>query len=320
MTPWLPLGAGLLALVVGAELVVRSGTRLALRWSIPPVVIGLTVVALGTSAPELAVGIDAAIRGNGPLAVGNLIGTNLVNLLLILGASAVLTPIALSARTTTIDGPAVLVVSVLVLICGFDARFTRAEAVVLLLAGLVYLAITFRTARRGDAPALPVDTGARPFDPSTAAAVRDCLLLATGLAVIVVGADLLVRGAVELARDQGISEAVIGLTVVAIGTSAPELVTTVVSTLRGNRDIALGNLLGSSVLNIAVILGATILAAPAPIDIPGAVAHIDIPIMTGSAVLVVLLFRTGRRLSRLEGALFVTLYLGYLGYLLATRV
>lgn len=254
------------------------------------------------------------------LAVGNLIGTNLVNLLLILGASAVLVPLAPSARTTTIDGPAVMVVSVLVLLCGLDARFTRTEAVVLLLAGLIHLAITFRTARSGDAPALPIDPGAQHVGPSTAAAVRECLLLAAGPAVIVVGADELVRGGVGLARDQGISEAVIGLTIVAIGTSAPELVTTVVSTLRGNRDIALGNLPGSSVLNIAVILGATILAAPAPIDIPGTVAHIDIPIMTGSAVLAVLLFCTGRRLTRREGALFVGLYLGCPGYLLATRL
>jgi cation:H+ antiporter len=321
---WAALLGGLIVLVIGAEMVVRSGTRVALRWSIPPVVIGLTIVSLGTSAPELAIGIDAALRGNGALAVGNIVGTNLVNLVLILGISAIILPIAVSTRTAIVDVPAVAVVSVMVVIVGYDRRLTTIDAAILLAAGLSYLLAIVATVRRrpvhdelADHPSVAAEL--EPAQPVGGSAVRDGLSLVLGLAVIVVGADFLVDGSVDLARTFGISEAVIGLTIVAIGTSAPELVTTIVSTIRGDRDIALGNLLGSSVLNLAIILGVTIVAAPSPIAIPAAVAHVDIPIMAVAGLLLVPIVLSGRMISRLEGAVFVAAYTGYFLYLLLAR-
>ena len=304
-------------------MVVRCGTRVATRWSVPPVVIGLTIVSLGTSAPELAVGIDAAVRGNGALAVGNVVGTNIVNLMLILGLSAAIAPIAVTRRTAAIDVPAVAVASVLLLIVGFDRRLTQFDAVVLLAAGVAYLLITVLTMRSEADDSMTAGGTASPepaqAPPRKAGMLTEGIGLIIGLAIIVVGADFLVDGSVELARTFGISEAVIGLTVVAIGTSAPELATTIVSTIRGNRDIALGNLLGSSVLNLAVILGVTILAAPSAIEIPAAVAHIDIPVMAVAGLVCVPIVLSGRKISRIEGALFVTAYVVYLLYLLTAR-
>ena len=312
---------GLLVLIWGAEMLTRSGVILARRLGIAPIIIGLTVVALGTSAPELAVGIDAALTGNGALAVGNIAGTNTVNILLILGISALLRPLALQRDTLTLDLPAMLVAGLLMLALTVDGGLSRLDGGVLLTAGVVYTILVVRSARRSrrlvqaDVPLKEESTGG-PEERRTMASLAQ---LAAGILLVVVSANWLVTGAVGLAKLWGVSDAFIGLTIVAIGTSAPELVTTVMSTLRGERDVAIGNLIGSSVYNICVILGVTCLVPEAGIPVPRELIWVDIPIMATVALVCVPVFFSGRAVSRTEGGLFVVAYAGYLGGLILTR-
>lgn len=313
---------GLLLLIGGAELVVRGGTHVAARFGVSPLVIGLTFVAIGTSAPELAVGIDSALRGQGDLAVGNIAGTNVVNILLILGLSALLRPLAIQGQTVRFDLPAIVVASLLLLALAWDRSLTRIDGLVLTGCGIAYTLALLRVARaesRDPAPTL-TDELVEEFDKAGGVSTgRSLAMLFAGIAVIVLGAEWLVDGAVALARQWRVSEAFIGLTIVAIGTSAPELVTTVISTIRNNRDIAIGNLLGSSIYNILIILGVTCLVPAQAIRVGPNLAAIDIPLMTAVAFVCVPAFVTGRCLSRLEGGLFVVAYGAYLSFLIATR-
>jgi cation:H+ antiporter len=300
---------GLLALIVGAEVLVRGGSGLAAWLGIRPMVVGLTVVSLGTSVPELAVGIDAAVTGSPALAVGNIVGTNLVNVLLILGLSAFLIPVVFQRQTLLFDLPAMTVAALALLVLSLDGRLTRVEGLLLLAGAVAYTWALLRLSRRDAAsePATePVDDEPAPRP------LRHALALLVGMAVIVLGADLLVEGAVSGAEQLGISEAVIGLTVVAIGTSAPELVTTLLSTYRGEREIAIGNLLGSSIYNIVFVLGLTVLVAPRGVPVPDEVLAADLVLMTAVAVVCVPVFVSGARINRVEGALFVGAYVAYL--------
>jgi cation:H+ antiporter len=313
--PFLIVG-GLLALIVGAEVLVRGGSGLAAWLGIRPMVVGLTVVSLGTSVPELAVGIDAAVTGSPGLAVGNIVGTNLVNVLLILGLSALLIPVAFQRQTLVFDLPAMTVAALALLVLSLDGTLTRIDGLLLLAGAVAYTWALLRLSRRDAAsePASdPVD------DQSPPRPLRHALALLAGMAVIVLGADLLVEGAVSGAEQLGISEAVIGLTVVAIGTSAPELVTTLLSTYRGDREIAIGNLLGSSIYNIVFVLGLTVLVAPRGVPVPDEVLTADLLLMTAVAVVCVPVFVSGARINRVEGGLFVGAYVAYLVWLVLAR-
>lgn len=325
MAPVLSVLAGLVALIVGAELVVRYGSRLARRLGVPPMIVGLTVVSIGTSVPELAVGVDAMRANAGSLALGNIAGTNVVNLLLILGLSAAVRPIAIERRTRLLDLPGMAAAAVLLFWFTLGGRLDRWMGIPLVGFAVVYTVLLVVWTRRENArdqhlaaeyehefPAEPSRHGGRLL-------AWFGVLLVAGIAVIVLGADWLVRGSVELARIVGVSDAFIGLTVVAIGTSAPELVTTVISTIRGDRDIAIGNLIGSSVYNLTLILGVPVLVADGSGPIDPQLLQVDLPVMVAVSLLCVPLFLTGRRLSRAEGTLFVAGYVVYLGYLLAVR-
>lgn len=319
----LALVLGLGALMLGAELVVREGSALAARFRISPLVVGMTVVSLGTSLPELAIGLNAAQQGNAGLAVGNIVGTNLVNILLILGISALIRPIAFERRTLRFDLPAMTCAALLLFALAADGDLSTRDGWWLCLFGVTYLVVVIVLARQESR--VPADEG--PTDatiaetPDTRRLVMQVLLLLVGLAVIVVGSELLVDAAVTVARDLGASDAVVGLTIVAIGTSAPELVTTLVATLRGgDRSLALGNLLGSSVFNIALILGPTVLAAPGSVAVPADVLALDLVLMVASALVCIPVFMTRRRLSRVEGGAFVATYVIYMTWLLATRL
>lgn len=315
--------AGLVALILGAELIVRGGTRVAARLGIPPILIGLTVVSVGTSTPELAVGIEAAVRGNGALAVGNIAGTNTVNLLLIFGLSALLKPLAVSARTVRFDLPAMGVVAVGFMFLAWDGSLTRADGAVMVGGGLAYtIAIIYlsrRESRAIEAAFAREFAGGQPRN-SNVPALWGSVALIAGIFVVVVGSDWLVDGSVALARKMGISEALIGLTIIAIGTSSPELVTSVVGTLRNDRDIAIGNLLGSSIYNILAILGITCLMPAVPLKVEPDLLAIDIPVMTAATLGCIPLFLTQRRVSRIEGGLLVASYLIYLLYLVIVRI
>jgi cation:H+ antiporter len=298
---------------------VRAGTGLASWLGIRPMMIGLTVVSLGTSAPELAIGIDAAVSGSPGLAVGNIVGTNLVNILLILGLSAVLAPIALDRATLRFDLPAMTAAALLLYLLSIDGALTRPDGVILLLGGVAYTAGLVQVSRRETAdpdegPAAIVAGAADRRRP-----LRHVLLLLVALVVVVIGAELLVEGAVSSARTLGVSDAIIGLTIVAAGTSAPELVTTVVSTLRGDRDLAIGNLIGSSIYNIGAVLGLTVVVAPHGVPVPDEVLAADLGLLVVVTAAAVPVFVTGTRISRIEGGLFVASYIGYLAWLLVTR-
>jgi cation:H+ antiporter len=312
--------AGLVALVAGAELVVRAGSRVAARLGLSPLVIGLTVVAVGTSAPELAVGIEAALRDSGPLVVGNIAGTNTFNLLFILGLSAAVDPLAVHLHTVRLHLPAMIAAALALMVMAWDGTVSRLEGAALALAAVVYTVAVVRSSRR-ESRALREQLADDYRIPRSAqrpgAAVGDGATLVGGIALTVIGADWLVRGAVDLARRLDVSEALIGLTIVAVGTSAPELVTTAIGTLRRQRDIAIGNLVGSSAYNILGVLGVTGCVAPLAVD--AALLRIDLPVMTAVALVCLPVFVSGRRISRPEGALFVAAYVVYLTSLIATR-
>lgn len=317
-TGWTLLG--LLLLVAGAELLTRGGGDLASRLGLRPMIVGLTVVAVGTSTPELAVGIDSALQGNGALAVGNIAGANTINLLLVLGISTLLQALPLQLQTLRLDLPAMVAVAVVLWAMCWDGGLSRSDGVVLLVGGIAYTLLVVQWVRRESRAA----TGALPeeFPPAAAVPHRSIsvalAMLVGGIMVIVLGADLFVDGTVALARRWGVSDAFIGLTVAAIGTTSPELVTTIVSTLRRQRDIAIGNLMGSSIYNIAFILGTTCVVSGG-VPVPRELVHFEIPVMVLVVGTCVPVFLTGRAISRLEGGLFIAAYCAYLTTLIIVR-
>jgi cation:H+ antiporter len=315
MSSALLIVAGLAGLLVGADLLVRGGAALASHLGVRPIVVGLTVVALGTSLPELAVGIDAVREGSPGLAVGNIVGTNLVNILFILGLSALILPIAFERRTLRFDLPAMTGACLALWLLALDGSLSRVDGTVLCLGGVAYTAGIIWTSRKESAP-VREDYASRSERATRRGLLLRVLTLFAGIGLVLVGAELLVDGSIEIARSLEVSEATIGLTVIAIGTSAPELVTTLTSTLRGDRDIAVGNLLGSSVYNVALILGITVLTAPAEVEIPEDVIAADLLLLAVVAVITVPVLLSGHRISRLEGGAFVSSYLGYLAWLI----
>jgi cation:H+ antiporter len=280
-------------------------------------VVGLTVVALGTSLPELAVGIDAVRQGSPGLAVGNIVGTNLVNILFILGISALIRPIAFERRTLRFDLPAMTGACLALWLLALDGSLSRVDGTILCLGGAAYTAGIIWTSRRESATVRAdyASDSERRTSRGGRGLVLRVLTLFAGIGLLLVGAERLVDGSIEVARSLEVGEAIIGLTVIAIGTSAPELVTTLTSTLRGNRDIAIGNLLGSSVYNVALVLGIVVLAAPAELQIPQEVVATDLLLLAVAALITVPVLLSGHRISRLEGGAFVATYLGYLVWL-----
>lgn len=310
--------AGLAALVVGAEVMVRGGSQLAARLGVSPIVIGLTFVSIGTSMPELAIGVVSAAEGSGALAVGNIAGTNIVNILLILGLSAVLVPLALQMRTIRFELPFMALAALLMWLLSVDGVLSRTDGAILVACAVVYTAGVLWTARR-ESRQIAAEFADEFSAPEPSRTWLHVVMTVGGIAVVVIGAEWLVDGAVGLARGFGVGDALIGLTVVAIGTSAPELVTTVVSTIRGDRDIAIGNLIGSSIYNIVLILGVTCLVPANGLALPDSLVRVDIPIMVAVAALCIPIFLSGRRVSRAEGTFMVGAYLSYLVFVLTTQ-
>jgi len=323
---------GLVVIVLGAELLLRGATRLASLLGVPPVIIGLTVVTAGTTMPELAVGVTAALEGQSGLAVGNIAGTNIFNILVILGLSAAVRPIPLRLLSFKLDVPVMIGAALTLIFMAWDGVLTRTDGVLLLIAAASYtLALMLLSRRESSAVRREF---AEEFGRDTVAAGPDDTLprsrwargtlylglLAAGIAVTLLGAELLVSGAVSLARDFGVSDEIIGLTIVAVGTSAPELATTLVATIRNERDVAIGNLAGSCIYNILVILGVTSLVSEGGVAVARDVLWIDLPLAAGVAVLLLPVFRSGDSVSRREGGLFLSLYGLYLASLLLWRI
>lgn len=303
---------GVILLYGGAEGLVRGSSSLALRLGLSPLVVGLTVVAFGTSMPELVVSVEAALAGQGSIAVGNVVGSNVGNIGLILALSALIAPIAVQARIIRLDLPLLVGVSALLAALLLDGRLSRGEGALLAAGLLAYTGFTLRAARREGAAVQGEFAEGVGGAPSRSAGV-DAALVLGGLGLLVLGARLLVRGAVTIAEGAGMSEAAIGLTIVAIGTSLPELATSVVAALRGEGDIAVGNVVGSNLFNVLGILGVASLVRPLSASGIGAV---DLAVMLGYAVVLAPMMWTGRRVSRGEGALLLAGYAAYLVHLL----
>lgn len=317
MTPltFIYLLAGLLLLVLGAESLVRGAVQLANRLGISPLVIGLTVVAFGTSTPELAVSVQAALSGSGDIAVGNVIGSNIANILLILGLSALLAPLVVSRQLVRLDVPVMVAAGALTFILVWDGRISRLDGCILLAGMLLYTLLLLITSKR--AQRLVQDSKA---DPEHSAAkttgwLRHVVLILLGLGLLAIGSQLLVEGAVSLARALGLSELVIGLTVVAVGTSLPELATSLLAVYRGERDIAVGNVVGSCTFNLLLVLGASAVVVTDGLSISPNVMSFDLPVMLAVFVACIPIFFSGYRISRWEGALFLGYYLAYILYL-----
>lgn len=314
--------AGLGLLVAGAELIVRGAVRLAAMLGVTPIVIGLTIVSIGTSTPELAVGVAAAYQGTGDLAVGNIAGTNVLNLLFIMGLSALIRPLPLSSQIFRLELPTIALAALLMLTMAWDGRLSRLDGAIMLACGIAYTLFLIHAARRAsNSIKAEFQEEYQPqASPQTAPAWRqqlwDVTMLFVGLALTVVGAEMLVRGSVDIASKLGVTPTIIGLTIVAFGTSAPELVTTIVSTIRNDRDVAVGNLLGSSIYNILFILAIPCLLAPGGLPVEKQLLTFDIPIMAVVVLCAIPVFITGKQVSRWEGGLAVLTYLIYLAWLI----
>ncbi len=309
--------AGLAALVAGAELLVRGASAISARTGLSPVVIGLTVVAFGTSTPELAVSVSATTGGDGAIAVGNVIGSNIANVLVILGVSAIVGGgLVVAQRLVRLDIPLMIGASILVWVLAANGVLGQVEGLILVGLLVVYTAATVIGARRESpeieaeyAEAVPVDRlSQRPV-------LVDLGQVLVGLVGLVVGGRWLVSAASTAAEAFGVSDLVIGLTVVAIGTSMPELATSIVAALRGERDIAVGNVVGSNLFNLLGVLGVSALVAPDGLEVLASARNFDLPVMTVVAVACLPFLFTGHLLARWEGAAFVGFYALYVSHL-----
>ncbi len=305
---WLVLAAGLAILVVGAELLVRGASRLAWVMGVPSLVIGLTIVAYGTSAPELAVGLSSVLHGQADLAIGNAVGSNIFNVLFILGLSALIVPLQVSRQLVRLDVPLMVAVAGLLWILGQDGRLSHFEGLLLMAVGLSVAWLQIREGRK-EAAGEDVPKAATKGWRTTAHSV---FLVLAGLGLLVLGSRWLVAAATDLARAFGVSELVVGLTVVAAGTSLPEVATSVVAALRGERDIAVGNVVGSNLFNVLWALGLPAAIGPGPGLVVSAQAlSQDIPIMIAVCLACLPIFFTGYTIARWEGALFFAYYVAY---------
>lgn len=297
------IAGGIVLLYFGAEALVRGSVAVATRLGLTPLVIGLTVVAFGTSMPEMVVSVGATLDDLAPIAVGNVVGSNIGNIALILGLCAVIRPLAVHAQVVRLDIPIMIGTSLLLVVMLLDDRIGRFEGALLVTGLFAYTVMSLRIARREGAAVQGEFAEGAPAAPQSIG--LSVGLIAAGLALLVLGARFLVTGGTDLARSVGVSDAVIGLTIVAIGTSLPELATSLIATLKGEGDIAIGNVVGSSIFNILGILGVAALIRP----LAGTEMRIlDLAVMTGVAVLLLPLARSGFALSRAEGVLFLVGY------------
>lgn len=311
------LVGGLVLLVVGAEALVRGASRLAARFGISPLIIGLTVVAFGTSAPETAVSIQASLNGSGDIAVGNVIGSNIANILLILGLSALVAPLVVSRQLVRLDVPVMIGAGLLTFGLAWNGQVSRLDGFILLALLLAYTAFLVIVSKREKSrqqdefvDEYGADETAKPFG-----WVFQLFLVLLGLGLLIVGSNFLIEGAVALARALGLSELVIGLTVIAVGTSMPELATSLMAVYRGERDIAVGNIVGSCIFNLLLVLGAGAAISADGLSIsPNALAF-DLPVMLAVFAACLPIFFSGYRINRWEGLMFFSYYIAYTLYL-----
>ncbi|UUO06360.1 calcium/sodium antiporter [Blastopirellula sp. J2-11] len=309
---------GLVGLVVGGELLVRGASKLAALAGISPLVVGLTVVAFGTSAPELAVSLSASLQENTDIGVGNVVGSNIFNVLAVLGMSALVAPLLVSSQLVRLDVPLMVAISFLVLALGWDGEISQLDGAILfgiLVIYLVWLVYQSRKEQQAVKDQFAGEYGTQE-KLSAGTLLVQLALIAAGLIALTFSAQWLVAGASEIARYFGMSELLIGLTIVAVGTSLPEAAASVMASIRGERDIAVGNIVGSNIFNICCVLGLSALVPPSGIPVSDEALRFDIPVMIAVAVACLPIFFTGYSIARWEGLLFVFYYFAYTGYLI----
>ena len=309
--------AGLVLLVAGAEVLVRGAAKLAAQFGIPPLIIGLTVVAFGTSAPETAVSVQAALDGSGDLAIGNVVGSNIANVLFILGLTALIAPLIVSRQLIRLDVPIMIGASLLTFALAWDGSLSKLDGAILFAGIVAYTAFLIISSRKQKSleddefsKEFGLDEPVKPY-----AWAINLGLIIVGLVLLVSGSNFLVEGVVTLARTLGISELVIGLTVVAVGTSLPELATSVLAAIKGERDIAVGNIVGSNIFNLLCVLGLASMVSPQAISVAANALAFDFPVMIAVAVACLPIFFAGYRINRWEGLLFLAYYVAYTVYL-----
>lgn len=311
---------GLIALVVGAELLVRGASKLAFSFGISPLVVGLTIVAMGTSAPEVAVSVGAVMGGQTDIAVGNVVGSNIFNVLFILGVSALIVPLVVHAQVIRQELPIMLGAALLLVVMGWDGSISLSEAVILLGLTVVYTVFLIVQSRRASA-AETVELDEE-LQPAASAAWQSKLpfqigLIVVGLGLLVLGSDWLVSAAVVFAKSLGVSDLVIGLTIVAAGTSMPEVATSVTAALKGERDIAVGNVVGSNIFNILGCIGLSgVVAGSTGLILAPSILTFDIWVMLAVTLACMPIFLSGREIARWEGGFFLAYYVAYVSYLI----
>lgn len=313
------LVVGLTLILVGANILTDGASAIAKRIGVSDLIIGLTVVAFGTSAPELVISVVAATDGSPALAIGNVVGSNILNILLIIGVTALLRPISIKKSVMTGELPLVILSSILLLVFGYSSLLdggeasviTRVDGIILLIFFALFMRYTFASARNAtDSDPASADGEKLKTIPT----VRACLYVVAGLAGLIFGGDKFVDGASGIARQMGVSDAIIGLTIVAIGTSLPELATSVVAALKGQSGLAIGNVIGSNIFNILLILGVASVISPLPF---AGITYVDLWVLFGASVLFLLFgwVYKQRCITRVEGAIMLACYLGYMAYL-----
>jgi cation:H+ antiporter len=308
------LGVALLS--IGAEMLVRGASRLASALGVSSLVIGLTVVSFGTSTPELAVSINASLAGHPNVALGNVVGSNLFNILFILGASALVTPLVVHRQLIKLDVPVMIGVTLLMIVMSWNGFIGRGEGVLLLCLLAAYILFLLRMGRVQ--PALPDDEYEREFGPpknNGRAMVFHAVLIVVGLLLLALGTRWFLDGATTMARALGVNEVVIGLTLVAAGTSLPEVATSVMAAWKGERDIAVGNVIGSNIFNVLCVLGAAAAVAPSAMVVDTNLIYVDMPWALVVAVACLPVLITGMIVARWEGAMFMIGYVIYTVYL-----
>ncbi|MEB3160931.1 MAG: calcium/sodium antiporter [Synechocystis sp.] len=315
---WVGLVVGLGILVVGAEILVKGASRIALMFGLSPLIIGLTIVAYGTSMPEMVVSLQAALANQADISIGNVVGSNIFNVLLILGICSLVTPLIVAQQLIRLDVPILVGISGLLMMFAWDGQISKIDGLIFATGAILYTVFLIRQSQKENDPAVAEEYlqefgGAVPKTGKQI--VIQLAYVLGGVLLLVAGSHLLVKSSVEIATALGISELVIGLTLVSAGTSLPELATSVVATYRGERDIAVGNVIGSNIFNILAVLGFASILSPEGIKVSTAVIRFDLPVMCAVAVICLPIFITGRLIARWEGALFLAYYIAYTTYL-----
>ena len=305
--------AGLVLLVGGGEALVRGASTLAVRGGVPPLVVGLVVVSAATSTPEFAVTFAAVLEGEPDLALGNVVGSNIVNLLFILGLSALISPLIIKSQLVRFDIPVMIGLTAVLVGVSLDGRISLLDGLLLFAILLIHTVISVVVGRREVVATAANEGDVAPTKPMSLWLA--IVLLAVGIGLLVAGARLLVDGAVSIATDLGVSSLVIGLTVVAIGTSLPELATSLIAVRRGERDMAVGNIVGSNIFNIGMVLGVPAMISAGGIPVSPAAIAFDLPVMLVTAIALLPIAFTGFILARWEGGVFVAMYVAYTLYL-----